>query len=54
AVYGAVAHEAKNMAHAYTIAGEYLRYSSDNHTSSVQNYIVVNYRKRGVPYEQAR
>ncbi|CAG8808254.1 23194_t:CDS:2, partial [Dentiscutata erythropus] len=47
AVYGAVAYEAKNMAHAYTIAGEYLRHSSDNHTSPVQNYVVVNYRKRG-------
>ncbi|CAG8780185.1 1013_t:CDS:2, partial [Racocetra fulgida] len=39
AVYGAVAHEAKNMAHAYTIAGECLRHSSDNHTSPVQNYV---------------
>ncbi|CAG8823109.1 22362_t:CDS:2, partial [Dentiscutata erythropus] len=47
AVYGVVAHEAKNMAHAYTIAGECLRYSSNNHTSPMQNYVVVNYRKRG-------
>ena len=55
AVYGVVVHEAKNMAHAYTIAGECLRHhSSDNHTSPVQNYVAVNYRKRGVPYEQAR
>ncbi|CAG8664051.1 23118_t:CDS:2 [Dentiscutata erythropus] len=54
AVYGAVAYEAKNMAHAYTIAGECLRHSSDNYTSPVQNYVVVNYRKRGVPYKQAR
>ena len=54
AVYGVVAHVAKNMAHAYTIAGECLRHSSDNHTSPVQNYVVVNYRKRGVPYEQAK
>ncbi|CAG8818248.1 24954_t:CDS:2, partial [Dentiscutata erythropus] len=46
AVYGAVAHETKNMAHAYTIAGECLHHSSDNHTSPVQNYVVVNYRKR--------
>ena len=28
AVYGVVVHEAKNMAHAYTIAGECLRHSS--------------------------
>jgi len=54
AVYGVVVHEAKNMAHAYTIAGECLRHSTNNHTSPVQNYVVVNYRKRGVPYEQAR
>ncbi|CAG8494084.1 5455_t:CDS:2, partial [Scutellospora calospora] len=54
AVYGAVAHKAKNIAHAYTIARECLRHSSDNHTSPVQNYVVVNYKKRGVPYEQAR
>ncbi|CAG8712800.1 9752_t:CDS:1, partial [Scutellospora calospora] len=47
AVYSAVAHEAKNIAYAYTIAGECLRHSSDNHTSPVQNYVVVNYRKRG-------
>ncbi|CAG8608931.1 8756_t:CDS:2, partial [Scutellospora calospora] len=47
AVYSAVAHEAKNIAHAYTIARECLRHSSNNHTSPVQNYIVVNYRKRG-------
>ena len=54
AVYGVVVHEAKNMAHAYTIAGECLRHSSDNHTSPVQNYVVVNYRKKGQTPEQAR
>ncbi|RIB26580.1 hypothetical protein C2G38_2162973 [Gigaspora rosea] len=36
-VYGAVAHEAKNIAHAYTIAEECLSHSSDNNTSTVQN-----------------
>ncbi|CAH1769701.1 4747_t:CDS:2 [Entrophospora sp. SA101] len=54
AVYGAVLHKAENPAHVYTIAGECLHHNSDNHTSPVQNYVVVNYRKRGVPYEQAR
>ncbi|CAG8660534.1 6870_t:CDS:2 [Dentiscutata erythropus] len=54
AVYDAVAHGAKNMAYAYTIARECLRHLSDNHTFPVQNYIVVNYRKRGIPYKQAR
>ncbi|CAG8490099.1 3430_t:CDS:2 [Scutellospora calospora] len=53
-VYSAVAHKAKNMAYTYTIARECLHYLSNNHTSPVQNYIVVNYRKRGVPYKQAR
>ncbi|CAG8789849.1 8342_t:CDS:2, partial [Gigaspora margarita] len=53
AVYSVVTHEAKNIAHAYTIAGEYLRHSSDNHTSNTKlrcnrlseygvNYIVNN------------
>ncbi|CAG8822753.1 19740_t:CDS:2, partial [Dentiscutata erythropus] len=46
AVYAVVTNEAKNMAHAYTIAGEALWHSCDNHTSPVQNYAVVNYRKR--------
>ncbi|CAG8676251.1 6740_t:CDS:1, partial [Paraglomus occultum] len=45
AVYGAVVH-AKNPAHFMTIAGECLRHSPDNHTSPVQNYVVVNYRKK--------
>jgi len=45
---------AKNMANAYTIAGEALRHSSDNHVSPVQNYVVVNYRKKGQTPEQAR
>ncbi|CAG8781897.1 42649_t:CDS:2, partial [Gigaspora margarita] len=44
AVYAVVVHEAENMAHAYTIAGQALRYNPDNHTSPVQNYVIVNYR----------
>ncbi|CAG8604317.1 11950_t:CDS:2 [Gigaspora rosea] len=32
AVYGVVIHETENMAHAYTIAGECLLHSSDNHS----------------------
>ncbi|RIB01736.1 hypothetical protein C2G38_2229859 [Gigaspora rosea] len=54
AVYGVVIHEAKNMAHAYTISRECLRHSSDNHTSPVQNYVVVNYRRKGQSPDQAR
>ncbi|CAG8619385.1 9299_t:CDS:2, partial [Dentiscutata erythropus] len=51
AVYGVVVHEAKNMAHAYTIAGECLRHNPDNHTSPVQNYVIVNYRPRNTSPE---
>ncbi|CAG8559009.1 22607_t:CDS:2 [Gigaspora margarita] len=46
AIYSVVVHEAKNMAHAYTIASQCLRHSPDNHTFLVQNYIIVNYRKK--------
>ncbi|CAG8794694.1 7426_t:CDS:2, partial [Gigaspora margarita] len=44
AVYAVVVHEAENMTHAYTIAGQALCHNPDNHTSPVQNYIIVNYR----------
>ena len=54
AVYGAVVHKAENPGRIMTIAGECLRHSSDNHTSPVQNYVVVNYRPRGVAPEKAR
>ncbi|RIB20002.1 hypothetical protein C2G38_2035585 [Gigaspora rosea] len=54
AIYGVVVHGAENMAYAYTIAGECLRHSSNNHTSPVQNYVVVNYRRRGQKPEEAR
>ncbi|CAG8783350.1 5675_t:CDS:2 [Gigaspora margarita] len=54
AVYSAVVHKAENPGHIMTIAGECLRHSPDNHTSSVQNYIVVNYRKHGQKPEEAR
>jgi len=49
AVYAIVAHDAKNLAHAMTIAQEALRHSPDNNISPTQNYVVVNYRPRGVP-----
>src|SRR3989440_11948485 len=54
AVYGAVVYKAENPAHIYTIAGECLRHNPDNHTSPVQNYVVVNYQKKGQTPEQAR
>ncbi|CAG8806428.1 16328_t:CDS:1, partial [Racocetra fulgida] len=54
AVYAVVMHGAQNLAHAMTIAREALRHSVDNHTSPVQNYVVVNYQKKGQTPEQAR
>ncbi|RHZ51134.1 hypothetical protein Glove_482g86 [Diversispora epigaea] len=54
AVYGAVIHDVKNPAHLMTIAGECLRHDARNFTSPVQNYVVVNYRRRGQTPEQAR
>uniref|UniRef100_U9SLC0 Uncharacterized protein n=1 Tax=Rhizophagus irregularis (strain DAOM 181602 / DAOM 197198 / MUCL 43194) TaxID=747089 RepID=U9SLC0_RHIID len=52
-VFAVEEHDAKILSKAMTIASEALRHSSDNNTSSVQNYIIVNYRPRGVPYDQA-
>ncbi|RHZ78621.1 hypothetical protein Glove_158g17 [Diversispora epigaea] len=54
AVYGAVVHEAKNPGRIMTIAGKCLRYNSTNFTSPVQNYVIVNYRKKGTSPEFAR
>ncbi|PKC69132.1 hypothetical protein RhiirA1_456394 [Rhizophagus irregularis] len=51
-VFAVEQHDAKNLSKAMTIASEALRHSSDNNTSPVQNYIIVNYRSRGVPYDQ--
>ncbi|CAG8806929.1 45986_t:CDS:2, partial [Gigaspora margarita] len=42
AIYDVVAHEAKNMAYAYTITGQCLWHSPNNHTSPIQNYVIVN------------
>ncbi|CAG8640181.1 21429_t:CDS:2 [Dentiscutata erythropus] len=54
AVYTVVTNGAKNIAHAYTITGEALRHSSDNHASPVQNYVVVNYRRKNQSPDQVR
>jgi hypothetical protein len=54
AVFAVVAHGAKNLSEAMTIASEALRHSPDNHASLAKNYTIVNYRKRGQPYDQAK
>ncbi|UZO29305.1 uncharacterized protein OCT59_022784 [Rhizophagus irregularis] len=52
-VFAVVAHGAKNLSKAETIASEALRHSPDNHASPAKNYTIVNYRLRGEPYNQA-
>ncbi|UZO07972.1 uncharacterized protein OCT59_028240 [Rhizophagus irregularis] len=54
AVFAVVSHGAKNLSEAMTIASEGLRHSPDNHASPAKNYTIVNYRKRGQPYDQAK
>ena len=46
AVFAVVAHGAKNLSKAETIASEALRHSPDNHASPAKNYTIVNYRLR--------
>ena len=53
AVYAVVSNGAKNLSDAMTIASQALRHSPDNHASPAQNYTIVNFRKRGQPYDQA-
>ncbi|GBC48997.1 hypothetical protein GLOIN_2v1765707 [Rhizophagus irregularis DAOM 181602=DAOM 197198] len=54
AVFAVVSHGSKNLSEAMTIASEALRHSADNHVSPAKNYTIVNYRPRGVPYDQAK
>ena len=54
AVFAVVSHEAKNLSNAMDIASEALRHSPDNHASPGENYTIVNLRKRGERYDQAR
>ncbi|CAG8570875.1 1967_t:CDS:2 [Gigaspora margarita] len=54
AVFTSVAHGPKNASKANTYASEALRHSPDNHASPSKRYTIVNMRKRGEPYNQAR
>ncbi|GBC54095.1 hypothetical protein GLOIN_2v1765707 [Rhizophagus irregularis DAOM 181602=DAOM 197198] len=54
AVFAVVAHGAKNLSEAMTIASQALRHSPDNHASPAKNYTIVNFRRRGQPYDQAK
>ncbi|GBB85898.1 hypothetical protein RclHR1_12340002 [Rhizophagus clarus] len=53
AVYAVVSNSVKNLSEAMTIASQALRHSPDNHAFPAQNYTIINFRKRGQPYDQA-
>ena len=46
AVFAVIAHRAKNLSEAMTIASEALRHFPDNHASPAKNYTIINYRKK--------
>ncbi|PKK60252.1 hypothetical protein RhiirC2_793595 [Rhizophagus irregularis] len=54
AVFTSVVHRPKNLSKANTYASEVLRHSPDNHTSPSDRYTIVNFRRRGQSYDQAK
>ena len=54
AVFAFVVYGPKNLSKANTYASEALRHSPDNHTSPSDRYTIVNFRRRGQPYDQAK
>ncbi|CAJ0827490.1 4701_t:CDS:2 [Entrophospora sp. SA101] len=54
AVYAVVSHDARSLGQAMTIAQQELRHSPRNNESPVRNYIIVKFRRRGEPPEEAR
>ncbi|CAG8752927.1 4482_t:CDS:2 [Dentiscutata erythropus] len=54
AVFASVAHGSKNASKANTYASEALRHLPDNHASPSKRYTIVNMRRRGEPYNQAK
>ncbi|CAB4479299.1 unnamed protein product [Rhizophagus irregularis] len=53
AVFAIVASGVRNLSKANTIASQALRHSPKNNTAPSQRYTIVNYRPRGMPYDQA-
>ncbi|CAG8810790.1 36729_t:CDS:2 [Gigaspora margarita] len=53
-VFASVVHSAKNLSEANTFASEALRHSPENHASPSDRYTIVNFRRRGQPYDLAR
>ena len=54
AIFAVILNGVKNLSEAMIIASQALRHSSDNYTSSAQNYTIVNYQLRGELYHQAK
>ena len=53
AMFAVVASGIRNLSKANTIANQALRHSPDNHTAPSDRYTIVNFRRRGQPYDQA-
>uniref|UniRef100_U9UUM7 Uncharacterized protein n=1 Tax=Rhizophagus irregularis (strain DAOM 181602 / DAOM 197198 / MUCL 43194) TaxID=747089 RepID=U9UUM7_RHIID len=53
AVFAVVASGIRNLSKANTIASQALCHSPDNHTAPSDRYTIVNFRRRGQPYDQA-
>ena len=53
AIFAVVASGIRNLSKANTIASQALRHSPKNNTAPSQRYTIVNYRPRGMPYDQA-
>ncbi|RGB30537.1 hypothetical protein C1646_765253 [Rhizophagus diaphanus] len=54
AMFASVVHKPKNLSKANTYASEALRHSPNNHTSPSDRYTIVNFRRKGQPYDQAK
>jgi hypothetical protein len=53
AVFASVVHSPKNPSKVNSYISEALRHSPDNHTAPSDRYAIVNFRRRGQPYDQA-
>ena len=54
AVFASVVHGPKNLSKANTYSSKALQHSPDNHASPSDRYTIVNFRRRGQPYDQAK
>ena len=52
AVFAVAIHGSKNLSKAGTISDEALRHLPDNHVFPSKRYTIVNFRRRGEPYNQ--